>query len=182
MKKKSQSEIVGLAVLMIIITIGLLIFAVFVINNKPKSLINSFMLNEIPSYLNTAMLETNIVSCGDIQLKTLLTKCGNDNIAICRSGRDYCEEAKFILTEVLNNTLGEWKMDYRFFAYVGPDFTIKSKNIINPIYSTDVKKENTPLCKIKENGKFKVANSKSGIMFFPLNGGQTLTLKLDLCY
>jgi len=175
--KKAQSEIIGLGIIMVLITIGLLIFTVFYINDQPKSILNTFMVNEVPVLLNSAILDTNDVECGNIPIKTLIVKCAEGSTARCSNSKDYCDEAEYKIEYLLNETLGKWQMDYRFFAYTGSKFT--ENHVIDIIHSEDVIREDEAVCYTKGP---RLMESKSGLLFYPLGGGRTLSLKLDLCY
>tara|TARA_B100000315_G_C14536055_1_gene568494 strand:+ start:241 stop:714 length:474 start_codon:yes stop_codon:yes gene_type:complete len=93
-KKKAQEEMVGFALIIIVVAVILLVFIGFSIRNSEKENVESY---EVESFIQTALQYTT--DCRDhlepIPVQKLIIDCRNNEF--CLDGRDSCE--------VLNNTL-----------------------------------------------------------------------------
>ena len=125
--RRSQMEIFGLVLIIILVTLGLL-FAV-VVMTRPSDTGVSYVKESMmaSNFLNT-MLSTSAIGCGSRTVRNVLQDCGASSTpSICANGMNTCEFAKDIISQMLSSTLGKWGKDYHFFIE-GPA-GLKSVNI-----------------------------------------------------
>ena len=126
--KKAQMEIMGLAIVVVLLVLGMLFMVKFVLFKPTESYRSEYTTTQLAANMINAILNTN-TKCNDISISELLQDAAKDvpRISDCPdpyTSGDYVEEA---VIELLNNTLGEngLRRDYRFYAVVG--------NLDNPI-------------------------------------------------
>ena len=129
MKKKSQLEIMGLAVIVILISLIILFVVRFVVLKEPSQVRKEYTEFDVSySFINT-LVNTNIPNCSDVSFKELFQDCALSQIIDC-NGNTSCQYIKFELPRILNKTLGIQKINYEFISYIGDN---ESDQIINPI-------------------------------------------------
>ena len=120
--KKGQMEILGLAVVVVII----LVAAVFVVRfgfNKPTNYRTDFLSSEISSNMLNTFLKTTARDCS-LTMTELLQDCAQGNSICClncdgsETEKVYsCKYAESTANEIFSKTLDKWKMKYEFSAY-----------------------------------------------------------------
>lgn len=111
---RSQMEIFGLVIIVILVALGLL-FAIVVLT-KPSPGVSRVKESVVASnFLNTIM-NTDAVGCGDRTVRNLLQDCAlsGPNAVVCPNGLTSCEFAERIVEQMLERTLGEWGKEYDF--------------------------------------------------------------------
>jgi len=172
--RKSQMEIMGLAIIVVIIIFGILLSLMFL---KPRD--SSIKLDLTDSTLASNMLNVILKTtlyCKDIELKNLLQDCaeGSKNKVYCNSSEnnDPCFMVKGIINEsILTKTLDVWKKQYTFRAKViGGDelMMITNTAIAGGKASCD-----------KSSRKYASIISESYPV--PLRDGKTMEITLDIC-
>ena len=168
MAKKSQTELLGIAIVVIILSIGILIL----ISNAMKSNTTSnqkreFSEKQLATNILGAILSTS-TNCSNDRISTLLIDCGKCvNCRTCggQEGDIYilptgvCNYTEQIISYMLNNTLESWNKKYEFKAY-----TTTSNVLINVTH-------NVSLC-----GQY----IQKDFYYLPLYP-DTLTVELGLC-
>jgi hypothetical protein len=96
MKKKSQTEIMGLAIIIILIIVGATFVIRFIISKEPADYKKDFTHAELAINMINTFLETTSESCKKLSMTELLQDCGaTSGISIncgCIDPRmDYCE-------------------------------------------------------------------------------------------
>ncbi|MFT4326122.1 MAG: hypothetical protein ACMXYK_01335 [Candidatus Woesearchaeota archaeon] len=190
---KAQSEVMGLALIMVIITFGLALLVRFSLSSDSGlDSLDSYSREQIPLRLNSAMLQTHVEACG-LDFSELLIRCAQGNAFTCPRGVDLqtglyaspsaldaCSAAARFANETLHLALGDRGgfFQYRMFAYVGEDYTDDSLwlrgfpvgNNLDCTYTNDrgqIRRMQIP---------------HPGVFFFRISGSRLLTTKLDLCY
>ena len=119
MRKKAQSEIMGLVIIVIIITVALLVYLSYSANttsSTSNSLYKEYAYNDLAvSYLDT-YLSTHIPGCGDITLEQLIQNCGTTNEVICL-GTPSCSLVESLSDTLISQTLDVWNIPYGFQIY-----------------------------------------------------------------
>jgi len=126
MNKKSQTEILGLAIIVVIIIIGIVLSLRFMRPNQTQELKDAFTDSTLASNMLNVMLKTTL-DCKDIELKNLLQDCaeGAQNKEYCGpEDRFPCEKAKAIISLLLNETLTKMNREYSFEAKIQRDVKI----------------------------------------------------------
>lgn len=157
MKNKGQMEIFGLAIIVILIVVGLLFFARFVLMKEPAGRRAEYIYSELSSNMINAYLSTTSADCSGISMSDLLQDCASGTGIICDSGLDSCSYAGNAAEMILNMTLSEWKYSYYFSV------TANEKDIISPI------------------GKKCLGDKNSKDYPLPLGGGASMDVRLEIC-
>ncbi|MEK6949600.1 MAG: hypothetical protein AABX34_05225 [Nanoarchaeota archaeon] len=155
--KKAQTEIMGLAVIFILVISGILFAANFAQGKKEANYKEEF----IGVYLayNTAFVFLGATSrdCGGLSMSELLQDCADNNagLRITCGALESCAYAEQEAKEIFGKTLGEWNTGYEFTASSGD----------NKIFSV---------------GRGCSGSKKS--KQFPINSGEeVLTVSMDIC-
>ncbi len=119
MSSKGQTEIFGLAIIIILLAIGLL-FAVVILTKTPTTEVSRVKESvQAANFLNT-MMGTTSLNCGKRSVRELLQNCAvatKDWIGAssCEDGTNTCEKADGMIIQMLGQTLGKWGKNYRFY-------------------------------------------------------------------
>tara|TARA_Y100000310_G_C20583962_1_gene764445 strand:+ start:349 stop:897 length:549 start_codon:yes stop_codon:yes gene_type:complete len=123
--RKGQVEIIGLVIIVILITLGMLFALVFFINKEPPEkkvfVRKGLAYSTVGALLQTSADCNNPANPDDVQIKDLLEACANDRFAGFNNLQCFnqdnqptniCEFTKGEIEELLEMTLGKWKKDY----------------------------------------------------------------------
>lgn len=114
MKKRSQMEIMGLAIVIILLLLGLVFVVRFVMLKNPSGVRPGFVPSQLASNTLYSFLNSNVEECSGIQISELLRICAQGRSVNCGSiqiGCDYIEEKA---TFIFNQTLDKWNYEYHF--------------------------------------------------------------------
>ncbi len=146
--RKGQMEMVGLVVIVILITLGMLFMAQFALKEDPKKKV--FTRKGLAYSAMGAMMKTSIheLGCspnyiGDIQPqlgKDVLEDCANNYITnpdgwslyTC-NGQHSCVFLEHKIAELLNSTLGKWNKAYEYRSRLILQNQDEPVNLIGPI-------------------------------------------------
>jgi len=117
--KKSQAEIVGLVIIVLLVTIGLLLYVKFVVLKPESNTKLSYVDSELASNMINVLLKTT-TDCKKSSVTELLQDCaGFKRIDCDNDGKeDSCDKIKEVSDIVFSNTLEKWKKSYSFKAYI----------------------------------------------------------------
>ncbi len=153
--KKAQEELVGFALIIVIVAVILLVFFSFWIKN-PKEIRHES--SEVESFVYTILSYTT--ECQDNienkNLKEVIIKCTNKEN--CKNGEDSCSILTTLLNEILENS---WKIT---------NGTTKG-------YNLDILIGNETLNEIKQGNK--TSNSRGTTQIFR-SGGEEITILFDV--
>lgn len=120
--KKAQMEIIGLVVIVILISLGMLFLVQFALQEKADS--GSFTRKGLAFSTMSTLMKTT-VECREeekvLSLRELLAECAEDQdvrapfTRTC-DGRESCEKFKTISEDLLQTTLGSWGKRYELSA------------------------------------------------------------------
>ena len=176
-------EIMGLAIIVLIITIAMFFIITRVITKPPIEEQRKFAEIEISANMLNAMLKS-VTECQGLSITELLQDCGNwgwpGSISCDYEGLylGSCEYAESVIDDIMfNSTLKEWK--YPYF------FTVFTTDPGNPLIYLN---ENQGLAKECHDLEYARRNNivnllqreKPGIQPLPLETG-TMTVKLAVC-
>ncbi len=117
--RRAQMEIFGLVVIVILLAIGLL-FAIIILTKTPTRETQRVKESvQAANFLNT-MMGTTSVSCAKRSARELLQNCAlatSEWIGAtqCEGGLNTCELLHDMISTMLNQTLGTWGKNYKFF-------------------------------------------------------------------
>jgi hypothetical protein len=117
---KAQMEIFGLVIIVILLAIGLL-FAIVILTKTPTREVERVKESvQAANFLNTILGTTS--TCGKRTVRELIQNCA---VASWSNGiwvgaapcdeTDTCTVAKTMIKNMLNQTLGKWGKDYKFY-------------------------------------------------------------------
>lgn len=122
--KKSQMEIMGLLVIIILLAVAMLFTVNYMIHKKPSEAKKTFTESQLASNILSAILKTStpqdkadLLYCHKVDFTELLQDCAQFETIQCDNGKYSCEYAGEHIRDMLNKTLGEWNKAYRFKAW-----------------------------------------------------------------
>lgn len=162
MKKKSQMEIMGLAIIIILITLGVLFVVQFVVLREPSDIKKTFTETQMAANMLNSILKTTSKDCYDSTIVQLLKDCAEHSqspsgLVRCENDASSCEYANSTIDYIFNKTLVVWgNRSFYFKSYVG---------------ASDIILEKGRLCTGEVESKQSFISTDAGI----------LTIRLDLC-
>jgi hypothetical protein len=126
--KRGQTEMLGLAVVVILIAVGMLLFIRFSLLDPKEDIKKTFVATETAYNVIGGALDTSTTECKpNTDLTYLLANCAVFGDLICTDGRNSCEYAEYVLDVILNETLIAWgNMSFKLDV-----FPTGGDNIIN---------------------------------------------------
>ena len=161
--KKAQTEILGLAIVVVLVVIATVLVVRFGFKNT-TDIRNDFIASEEASNILNTFLKTSAKDCSQLSMTELLQDCAQGSGLICNHGEDSCAFVKSASTAILSATLGAEKKKYDFLAC--SNFNVKN-----------IKCDSTPLIEV---GSPCPAQKKLKIFPIPINSG-TIYTKLEIC-
>lgn len=156
MKRKAQMEILGLAIVVVLILVATIFVVRFLVIKSPTEYRKGFISAELASNILSTFLKTAAKECSQLTMTELMQDCAQARSIICGNGQDSCSYAESTATHIFENTLDKWSIKYEFLAY------------------TDA---NSPLIKL---GKPCRQEKRSKLFPIPINSA-TMYTKLDIC-
>lgn len=154
--KQSQMEILGLAIVVVLILVATIFVVRFLVIKAPTEYRKGFVSSEIASNMLNTLLKTAAKDCSQLTITELLQDCAQARSITCDDGKDSCKFVESTANHIFDQTFDKWNMKYEFLAY------------------TDV---NAPLIKL---GKPCRADKRSKIFPIPISAA-TMYTKLDIC-
>ena len=114
--KKSQAEIVGLVIIVLLITIGFLFFVKFVIMREKPDTKESFVHSELASNTLNVLLKTT-TNCERCDVTELFQDCAGFKRIECDEDSS-CVKVNEVVEFILNESLEQWNKQYEFKAYI----------------------------------------------------------------
>jgi len=122
--KKSQTEIIGLAIVVILIAFGIVFMIKYMATKKPVEYQKEYSQAELASNIINTLLKTTTEDCLELSFADLYKDCG-ENIdeggSIDCDGNtipDTCRYSQEETKDVLDGTLKAWGMNYEFIVYL----------------------------------------------------------------
>ena len=162
--KKAQTEILGLAVVVVLIIIATVLVAKFGFR-KTTDIRTDFVNSEEASNILNTFLKTSASQCSQLTMTELLQDCTQSNGLVCSNGQDSCSFVQSTATKILSGTLDAEKKKYEFI--VCSNFNVKEIKCY----------DSTPMVKV---GNECAGQKKLKIFPIPINSG-TIYTKLEIC-
>ncbi|MFP4522960.1 MAG: hypothetical protein ACLFNM_00230 [Candidatus Woesearchaeota archaeon] len=112
--RKGQSEIMGLIVIVVILTVAMLVYVSYSASKPASSkgsLYKEYAYNELATSYVDVLLDVSIPNCGKTSFEDLLVNCGTKNTVICGS-LNSCDYVQQIVDHISQQTLKEWDIPY----------------------------------------------------------------------
>jgi len=125
--KKSQTEIIGLALVVILLIIGMTFVIRFILAKEPVDYKKQFTQAEIASNMLNTFLKLTSRDCNGLTMTELLQDCSQSKSISCQNDQLSCDYAQEAAKEIFNATLDSWNQDYEFKAFQkeeSPIFTL----------------------------------------------------------
>lgn len=163
-KKKGQMELLGIAVIVVFLALGIYFVVRFNILKEPGETKKIYTQSEIASNMLSALVATTAVDCGNIKMLELIIDCADyysiNGSNICRTANNKnatCEYMNYTISRIFNQTLDTWGKNYIFniTTEAGPVYSMKSQNCSG--------------------------NKRAGQFFFPTGTRGLMLIELDVC-
>jgi hypothetical protein len=144
---RGQLEVFGLAVIVIILTIGFFIMVSFKIREKPSEYQKKYIYEQMPSNFVNSIISVSVDNCNGQSVKQLFIDCASTHSIYCSNGglsTTSCGELENIIGIILNRTLV--MENYRFNFYTkGLARDINISNLNCQISSPEKKAKEIPI-------------------------------------
>ncbi len=166
--KRAQTEMLGMAIVILLLSIGILIIVGTVMNKSSEpSLKQSYSEKQLATNILGSMLSTT-TNCNNERISTLMIDCGRDWPLACKSEQSgaelsVCKYLNETISSMLNETLNHWNKKYSFLAYVK-----RTDPNINITYRVDE-------CFVGGQGEL-----QKEFYYLPLQAG-SMTVELGIC-
>ncbi|MCX8147063.1 MAG: hypothetical protein N3D84_01200 [Candidatus Woesearchaeota archaeon] len=163
--KKSQLEMIGIAIVIVMIVLGML----FVLKSmiKPPIQTHSKFVRTHITYDILLTVSLSDADCGGMTMGEVLKACAEGDVVNCGDG-DGCKVFKNNIQKILNATLKKQKLDYRLRAYTSTNPPKDSGGSLGDIFMASSCSENA------------LVKEKPGILIIPSNVGD-IKLMLEIC-
>jgi hypothetical protein len=111
-KRRAQMEIMGLAIIFILVIFGVLFGIRFVITKPDSDLRKGFQESTLAANMLTAIRGTT-TDCNDASVEQLLQDCASEKAISC-DGKSSCEKAEQVMEIIFKESLGVWGKNYNF--------------------------------------------------------------------
>ena len=115
--RRSQMEILGLAIVVVLILMGIILVFRFLGRQEPSCYRASFVSAELVSNMLSTFLKTSSPECSYLTINELMQDCAQAASIVCGNSMDSCQFVKETAKNVFNQTLDTWHMKYEFTAY-----------------------------------------------------------------
>lgn len=134
--KKAQMEILGIAVVILIILVGAMLFFVLMVPSSSRSVVVDVARTEIGANTLNTLLKTT-TPCKKLTISELISDC-IDGASIDCLAQNSCEYLQGQVSIILQETLNKWNIDYQFdiFELEGNDYVSKELEIKTKTCST----------------------------------------------
>jgi hypothetical protein len=169
-QKRSQMEIMGLMIVVLLLIVGVLFAIKFVVLKKPTEVRQTFSRTQLASNMGLAIMASTTYDCRGTAIKDLLIDCAEwpeeGGTITCDDGRKACNYVNETINGIINKTFNAWKTKYYMIAGTRMHRIGQSDQIIY-FYHPDCNPE-------------KPRPGESESFFLPTNRGM-LTLKIFVC-
>lgn len=109
--KKAQVEIMGIALVVVLITIGIVFVAKYSAK-EPKKTQEEFQRRELPKTIITSIVEV-VSTCNDEKMADVMQDCGVTKQLPCEGFVNSCAYLTTTLKTILDDMLGRFEYDYQ---------------------------------------------------------------------
>lgn len=140
-KKRGQMEIMGLAIIFVLVIMGVLFALRFVLLKPEPTLRQEFLESRLAYNMVTALRGTT-TDCRSATVERLLQDCATTVVLNCQ-GVTSCDKADLVIRFFLTNTLDKWGRNFEF-RMEGPD-RVEAIQLNNTVCRGEVETESQPI-------------------------------------
>lgn len=119
--KKAQMEIMGLALIIVLLTLGILFVVQFMVpKEEERSIAQSYAETQLAANILNSILKSTAEDCNNQVLTTLFQDCASGASIVCNDGTSSCYYINKTVEYILNETLVVWNKDFWFTASKTP--------------------------------------------------------------
>ncbi len=115
-RKKGQMEIMGLVIVLMLLSFGLLFVIKFVYLAPERDIRQEHSESQMSANLLNSMLQATAPNCSNQQIKALFRDCSLNQEIKCVNNNKSCEFLNRTLKVIFNRTLDKWNRRYFFNA------------------------------------------------------------------
>ena len=117
--KKGQMELIGIAIVVILMSLGILFMLSFGISKKGPTFKQEFTNKELVSNTLSTMLRVKAHGCGDLTIEDLMQDCsslsgGSINCVLDENLIDSCDYLNKTISVIFERTFESWQRSYFF--------------------------------------------------------------------
>lgn len=116
-KKKAQTEIIGLAIIVILLVLGMAFVVRFMLDKEPAGYKRQFTQAEISSNMLNSFLKAKSKDCNGLAMTELLQNCAESRSITCENGMDSCAYVEDAASYIFSQTLEQWNFGYELMAF-----------------------------------------------------------------
>lgn len=113
---KAQMELMGMAFVVLLVSIGIIFAVRFVILSPSQSIVSEYIKNQLPNRWASAAFHTNLPACHGATLQTVIQDCAENQNGVglidC-SGYSSCVYANATMEVMLQETLVKWNIRHK---------------------------------------------------------------------
>jgi uncharacterized protein YpmB len=114
--KRSQMEIMGLMIVVLLLIVGVLFAVKFVVLKKPTEVRQTYSRTQMASNMGLAIMSSTTEDCRGTAIKDLLIDCANwpedGGTIMCDNLMKSCAYVNKTIFNILNSTFDAWKTQY----------------------------------------------------------------------
>jgi hypothetical protein len=114
--KKSQMELMGLAIIVILISIAMLFVIRFVLNKEPSTTSQEYQESELAANFLNTLVETSADGCMGIKFSKLFQDCAEYREISCPTHGNSCVYLEETTRNISDTTFNIWQINYSFVA------------------------------------------------------------------
>ena len=115
--KRSQMELIGIAIIVILMSLGILFMLSFGISDKGSSFKQEFTNKELVSNTLSTLLRVKAYHCGDLTIEDILQDCFMMDSFVCETEQGSltsCDYVSQVTSDIFSKTFDKWDRSYFF--------------------------------------------------------------------
>ena len=120
--KRAQSEIVGLVIIIVIVTLGFLFYLISItkesVTDSGQELYDEYTSNEVATSTIQSLLNTHNPTC-NAKFEDLLKDCGRQSDALNCGPQDVCNVAENMVAGIFSQSVDIWAGPYKLQVIYG---------------------------------------------------------------
>ena len=109
--RKSQMEILGLAIVVVLILVATIFVIRFLVLRTPTNYRAGFVSSELASNMRNTFLKTAAKDCSQLTMTELLQDCAQGRSITCDNSQDSCKFVESTAKKIFEATLEKWNIN-----------------------------------------------------------------------